>query len=93
VSRRLRIAAFSSAAALVVAGGVCAGLVGGLTGEVLTIVLISGGLGGALLLVFLEVGLSVERELARDERRRRGRAKRALDGRRRTLMRRPRRPG
>ena len=94
MGRRLRIAAFSSAAALVVAGGVCAGLVGGLTGEVLTIVLISGGLGGALLLVFLEVGLSEERELERDERRPRGRAKAALDGRRRAMMRRrPRRPG
>ena len=48
-------------------------LVGGVVGEVLTIVLISAGLAGALLLVFLEVGLSEERELARDEERRRRR--------------------
>ena len=58
---------------LVLAGGVCAVLVGGVVGEVLTIVLISGGLAGALLLLFLEVGLSEERELAREEERRRRR--------------------
>jgi hypothetical protein len=40
------------------------------TGEVLAIGLITLGLGAALLLVFLEVGLSEERELAREEKRR-----------------------
>lgn len=78
---------------LVLAGGACAALVGGVTGEVLTIVLISIGLGGALLLVFLEVGLSEERELERDERSRRERDRRTLGGRGRPrLGRRPRRP-
>jgi hypothetical protein len=67
----LRLLAFGSAATLVIAGAVCAALVTGVTGEVLTIVLISGGLAGALLLLFLEVGLSEERDLARDEERRR----------------------
>jgi hypothetical protein len=57
----------------VIAGGACAALVGGVTGEVLTIVLISGGLAGGLLLVFLEIGLEEERDLARDQERRRSR--------------------
>jgi hypothetical protein len=91
VSRRGRIQAFGSAAALVVAGGACAALVTGLTGEVLTIVLISAGLGGALLLVFYEIGLSEERELARDDERRRRHKRRALEpGRRPRLRRWPR---
>jgi hypothetical protein len=90
----LRIVAFGSAAALVVAGGLCAGLVEGVTGEVLTIVLMSAGLAGGLLLVFLEIGLGEERDLARDEERRRKREKRALDARWRPRLRqRPRRPG
>jgi hypothetical protein len=93
VSPRARILAFGSAAALVVAGGACAALVGGLTGEVLTIVLISAGLGGGLLLVFLEIGLGEERDLARDEERRRLRERRALDADRRPRPTRwPRRP-
>lgn len=89
----MRIVAFGLAAALVVAGGVCAALVPGVTGEVLTIVLISAGLSGGLLLLFLEVGLSEERDIERDEERRRARAKRASGGRRPRLRQRPRRPG
>ena len=58
-------------AVLVVAGLVCALVFGGLTGQVLAIALVSLGLGGALLLVFLEVGLSEDRARAREERRRR----------------------
>jgi hypothetical protein len=93
VSRRSRILAFGSAAVLVIAGGACAALVRGLTGEVLTIVLISAGLGGALLLMFLEIGLGEERDLARDEERRRRRERRALDADRRPRLRQwPRRP-
>jgi uncharacterized membrane protein len=77
--------------ALVVAGAICAVLVGGLTGEVLAIALITLGLGAAVLLVFLEVGLSEERELAREEKRRR---QRTSAGERRLRPRRwPRRPG
>jgi uncharacterized membrane protein len=86
-----RILAFGSAAALVVAGAICAVLIGGLTGEVLAIALITLGLGAAVLLMFLEVGLSEERELAREEKRRRQRtsaAERRLGPRRW-----PRRPG
>jgi len=83
---RTRVLAFGSAAALVVAGAACAVVVGGIAGEVLTIVLISAGLGGALLLVFLEVGLGEERDLARDEEGKRRRARR-LDARRRVRLR------
>lgn len=90
---RLRILAFGSAAALVLAGAACAALVGGVTGEVLTIILISAGLAGALLLVFLEVGLGEERELAADQQRRRSRTRKVLDIRRRSRLRGPpRRP-
>jgi hypothetical protein len=66
VARRTRILAFGSAAALVVVGAMCAILVGGLNGEVLAIALVSLGLGGTVLLVFLEVGLSEDRERARE---------------------------
>jgi hypothetical protein len=76
---------------LVLAGVACAALVGGVVGEVLTIVLVSSGLGGALLLIFLEIGLSEERDLARDEERRQRRGQRALAPRRR-LRNLPRRP-
>jgi hypothetical protein len=90
---RSRVLAFGSAAALVVAGAACAAFVGGVTGEVLTIVLMSGGLAGAVLLLFLEIGLSEERDLARAEQRRRRRDQRAATLRHRPrLQRRPRRP-
>jgi hypothetical protein len=91
VAPRLRVLTFGSAAALVVAGSICAAVVSGLTGEVLAIALITLGLGAAVLLTFLEVGLSEERELAREEKRRR---QRATDRKRRLRpRRRQRRPG
>ena len=91
MASRPRALAFGSAAALVVAGSICAALVGGLTGEVLAIALITLGLGAVVLLIFLEVGLSEERDLAREEKRRR---QRAADREPRLRPRRwPRRPG
>jgi hypothetical protein len=93
MSGRARVLAFGSALTLVLAGVACAVLVGGVTGQVLTIALIAAGLAGAVLLVFLEVGYSEDRELARDQQRRRGRALRVLGARRgRWVTRRPRRP-
>jgi hypothetical protein len=71
VAPRSRALAFGSAATLVVAGSICAILLDGLTGEVLAIALITLGFGAAVLLVFLEVGLSEERDLARERKRRR----------------------
>jgi hypothetical protein len=72
VSRRARILAFGAAAALTL-GGVAAAVAGGLVGQVLAIAGITFGLGGALLLLFYEVGLSEDRDLARQARRRRRR--------------------
>jgi len=93
MSKRSRVLAFGSCAALVIAGAVCAALVGGVAGEVLTIVLMSAGLAGALLLLFLEVGLSEERDLAREEERRRRVSMQALHLRRGARQRHvPRRP-
>jgi hypothetical protein len=84
---------FGLAGVLVIAGGACAALVGGITGEILTIVLISAGLVGGLLLVFLDIGLGEEHDLAREDAQRRKRELRALDLRgRQRLPRRPRRP-
>ncbi len=54
---------------LVLAGGICAALVHGLIGQLLTIVLLSVGLAGAVLLLFLEVGLSEDRDRAQDQKR------------------------
>ncbi len=93
MTTRGRLLAFGLALALVLAGGACAALVGGVTGQVLTIVLIATGVVGAVLLVFLEVGYSEDRALAREKERRRGRALRLLGTRRgRWATRRPRRP-
>jgi hypothetical protein len=94
MSTRARILSFGSAAMLVVAGGACAALVSGVTGEVLTIVLIAAGLGGALLLIFLEIGLDEERDLAREAERKRRRQRSALQPKPPSLRSRwPRRPG
>jgi uncharacterized membrane protein len=78
VTPRSRVVAFSCTGVLVVAGALCAALVGGLTGELLALVLISIGLGGALLLVFLEIGLGEERDLEREQERRRERERRRI---------------
>ncbi len=67
MSRRSRIVGFGSAALLVLAGAVCAAVVGGELGEILALVLISLGFVDAVSLVFLEVGLSEDRERAREE--------------------------
>jgi hypothetical protein len=77
--RRTRIVAFGSAGALVVAGAISIALIDGLAGQVLAIALISLGLGGVLLLLFLEIGLSEEHDRARDERARRRRAARRAE--------------
>lgn len=65
MSRRSRIIGFGSAALLVVAGIVGAVVFGGLLGELLALVLIALGLVLATALVFLEVGLSEDKERAR----------------------------
>jgi len=67
VSRRSRIASFGSAGLLVIAGAVFAAVIGGEPGEILALVLIGLGCVAATSLVFLEVGLSEDRERTRDE--------------------------
>jgi hypothetical protein len=90
VAPRSRLVAFGSAAILVVAGVLSGVLAGGLLGQLLAIVLVSLGLGGAVLLVFLEVGLSEDRARVREAKR--PAEPRRPEGRRRSL-RGPRRPG
>lgn len=66
MSRRGRVVAFGSAAVMTLAG-IGAAVAGGLVGQVLAIALITFGLGGALLLAFLEVGLREDRDRERDK--------------------------
>jgi hypothetical protein len=89
VAPRTRRLALGAAAALVLAGVACAVLVAGVPGEILTTVLIAAGLGGGVVVVFLEIGFGEERDLAREEERKRKRAERL--GRRRPRL--PRRRG
>ena len=70
MTRRSRILGFGSAGLLVIAGAVCAAVVGGRTGEMLALVLLSLGFVEATSLVFLEVGLSEDHERARERARR-----------------------
>jgi hypothetical protein len=90
---RARVFAFGSAAGLVVAGGICALVINGYTGELVALTLITLGLGAVVLLVFLEVGLSEDRERAREQERRRKQAAQRDDAQRRPpRLRWPRRP-
>lgn len=69
VAPRTSILAFGSLRAVAVAGGLCVALIHGLIGHLLAFVLISFALGGAVLLVFLDVGLSEDRGRAREQER------------------------
>jgi hypothetical protein len=71
VTPRFRTASFATTAALIVAGLLCALLLDGTIAGVLSIALIGIGLVLAVAMVFLAVGLSEDRERARDEERRR----------------------
>ena len=66
MTRQDRFLSFGLAAALVVAGAVCAALISGGPGQILALALIGVGLVLATSLVFLEVGLSEDRERARE---------------------------
>jgi hypothetical protein len=93
VSRRDRILAYGGAVALVVVGGLCGWIVPGLTGDIIRLSLISLGLGAVVLIVFYEIGLSEDRERAREERERKERQPKHDDSESRPwLGRRPRRP-
>jgi hypothetical protein len=66
MTKRGRIVGYGAAAVLVVAGGLSAALAGGGVGQALAMVLIGLGLVLAVSLVFYEVGLSEDRERARE---------------------------
>jgi hypothetical protein len=62
MSKRARIVSYGSSVVVVLVGSACAALVAGLTGEVLAMVLIGSGLVILTGLVFMEVGLSEDRD-------------------------------
>jgi hypothetical protein len=66
VAPRSRFVAFGSAGVLVLAGVLAGAFVPGLTGQLLTLTLVTLGLIAAVSLLFLEVGLSEDRERERD---------------------------
>jgi len=66
MSKRARIATFGCAGLLVILGVACAVVIGRGTGEVLALVLIGLGFVAGTSLVFLEVGLTEDRERARE---------------------------
>jgi hypothetical protein len=68
---RHRILAFGSGAAVALVGVVCAAVINGTAGLVIGMSLLGLGLGAIVLLVFLEVGLSEDRERAEEGKRRR----------------------
>ncbi len=76
-----RIACFGSAGLLVISGAVCSAVLPGEAGEIVGMVLIGLGLILATAFVFMEVGLSEDRERAWEKRAReqRARAERGQD--------------
>ena len=77
MSARSRLIGYGTAALAVVVGFVVAALDSGTFGDAVAIVLISLGFGGALLLLFYEVGLSEDRARAREEEEKERRADRS----------------
>lgn len=69
-----RIASFGSAGLCIICGAICAAVIGGEAGQLLGMILIGLGLILATAFVFMEVGLSEDRERALEERARRERA-------------------
>ena len=63
---RTRLLSFGTAALLVVLGVAAGPLLGGVTGEAVAIALVAVGAIAIVSLVFLEVGLSEDRERARE---------------------------
>jgi hypothetical protein len=70
MTRRRRIQSFGSAVLVAVAGTICAVVINGTVGLVVGMSLLGLGLGAIVLLVFLEVGLSEDKERAEEAARR-----------------------
>ena len=66
MTSRARLLSFGAAAVLIVLGAIAGPVLGGITGEAVAIALLSVGAIAAISLVFLEVGLSEDRERARE---------------------------
>jgi hypothetical protein len=86
MTKRGRILGFGSAGLLVIVGAVAAAVFSGTLGQVLALFLIGLGFVLATSLVFLEVGLSEDRERAREEQRQERLAQRRKGGRRRPRL-------
>jgi hypothetical protein len=66
MTSRARLLSFGTAAVLIVLGVIAGPVLGGITGEAVAIALLSVGAIAIVSLVFLEVGLSEDRERARE---------------------------
>jgi hypothetical protein len=66
MTSRTRLLSFGGAAVLIVLGVIADPMLGGITGEAIAIALVSVGAIAVVSLVFLEVGLSEDRERARE---------------------------
>jgi hypothetical protein len=73
---RTRLLSFGAAALLIVLGVIAGPVLGGITGEAVAIALLSVGAIAIVSLVFLEVGLSEDRERAAEDARRKRQAPR-----------------
>ena len=93
MSRKRRIELYGTALVVALAGVLCGTIVSGEAGQLLAIALLSIGLGGIVLLVFFEIGLSEDRDRAREEARREREGQRAAPRPRRRLPGLPRRRG
>ena len=67
MSRRARVLSFGSALLAIVLGTILGPVVGGITGEAISLALVSLGGIAIVSLAFLEIGLSEDRERAREE--------------------------
>ena len=68
MTRRGRVLSFGAAAAAMVAGVIAGAIVGGITGEAIALAFVSVGAIAVVSLIFLEVGLSEDREREREAR-------------------------
>jgi predicted MFS family arabinose efflux permease len=68
MTRRGRVLSFGGAIAAMVAGAIAGAIVGGITGEAVGIAFVSVGAIAVVSLIFLEVGLSEDREREREAR-------------------------
>jgi hypothetical protein len=79
MTKRSRILGYGGSGVLVIAGILCAIVLGATLGTVLAFILVSAGLVLATSLVFLEVGLSEDHERAREEKARAAERKREAE--------------